>query len=87
MECFVLSADLMFASQASGAAISAGCPSKTVGRIDAVVTDGAHMVVLDLTMPSLHILDAVTKLKERGAIVVAVGPHVHEENGAIEIFF
>lgn len=76
--CFVFSKDLMFSSQISGAAKSAGFDTKTVLGIDQVNSDSTHYVVLDLTIPSLDIADAVRTLKDGGATVIAVGPHVHE---------
>lgn len=68
----------MFTSQASGAATSAGCETKSVAEAGAISADETHIVVLDLTMPSLDIGSTVCLLKENKAKVVAVGPHVHE---------
>lgn len=78
MQCFVWSTDLMFASQATGAANSAGMETKTVADLGPIAAEGTHIVILDLTTIGLGIADAVTSLKQRGAVIIAVGPHVHE---------
>ena len=78
MKCFLLSRDLMFSSQATGAANSAGFETSTVPSIDQIGIDESHVVILDLTSPGLDIAATVTSLKQTQAIVIAVGPHVHE---------
>lgn len=80
MKCFLLSRDLMFTSQATGAANAAGCETQTVGNLDQVTADEPHVVVLDLTLPGLDIASTVEGLKKNSAKVIAVGPHVHEAN-------
>jgi len=76
--CFVFSKDLMFSSQISAAAKSAGLVTKTVLGLEQVTGESTYYVVLDLTIPGLDIADAVETLKDAGATVIAVGPHVHE---------
>jgi DNA-binding response OmpR family regulator len=79
MQCFLLSRDLMFSSQASGAARAAGCDTKTIGSVEQIDSTKPKLVILDLTMPGLNVSEVVSSLKQIGAKVIAVGPHVHEE--------
>ena len=78
MKCFLLSRDLMFSSQATGAANAAGFETSTVPSIDGIALEEPHVVILDLTSPGLDVASTVASLKQTQAIVVAVGPHVHE---------
>ena len=75
MQCFILSQDLMFSSQVSGAAKAAGLDAKTIGNASQISSDRPHVIVVDLTLAGLDIA-AVTSSAD--ARVVAVGPHVHE---------
>ena len=79
MECFLLSRDLMFTSQLSGAASSAGCTPRVVGSLEQIRCEEPHFVVLDLGLPDLNISTAVQAMRQNDATVIAVGPHVREE--------
>ena len=78
MQCFILSRDLMFSSQASGAASAVGLSVSTVSAVGQIESSELSIVVLDLTTPGIDILATVESLKVAGARVVSVGPHVHE---------
>ena len=77
--CFVLSRDLMFASQVTGGIQANGLTAKSVANASQIPTDQPCIVILDLTIPGLDIAAVVAELRENAGIrVVAVGPHVHE---------
>ena len=81
MKCYLISRDLMFSSQVSGAAAQAGIEFQTMGTpADCGVPEEASVVILDLTMPGLNIESAI---HEAAAItstkIIAVGPHVQGE--------
>lgn len=79
MQCFLMSRDLMFSSQATSAAKAAGLESRTVASSEQIVCAEEHMVILDLTLPGLNIPETVAALKQNAkTIIIAVGPHVHE---------
>ena len=78
MQCFLLTKDLMFSSQASGAVSSAGMESKLVSTPEQISEQEPCVVVLDLTMPGLDVDATVAALqKNPAAKLIAVGPHVH----------
>lgn len=78
MQCFLLTKDLMFSSQASGAVSSAGMESKLVSTPEQISEQEPCVVVLDLTMPGLDVDATVAALqKNPSAKLIAVGPHVH----------
>lgn len=77
-QCFVLSRDLMFSAQVSGAARSAELDVRTVGGVEQVEPAPSVVVILDLSMPGVNVAETVALLREQGACVIAVGPHVQE---------
>ena len=79
MKCYLLSRDLMFSSQANGAAGQAGFETQTIGDVEGVVNTEPSVTILDLTMPGLDIAAVVRDLSERGTKIIAVGPHVQGE--------
>lgn len=81
MKCFIFSRDLMFSSQAAGAAKSAGLETQTVMNAQLIESDAECIVVVDLTVSNLDIATVIGELKSLTppAKVIAVGPHVHEE--------
>lgn len=81
MKCYVISRDLMFSSQVSGAAARAGVELQTVGSLAACGSaEEASIVILDLTMPGINIRDAIHEATVNTSIkIIAVGPHVQGE--------
>ena len=79
MKCFLLSSDLMFSSQVSGAARVAGYDVAAIRSADQIEAPAVGCVVVDLTMNGIDLVQLVSRSKECGLKVIAVGPHVHEQ--------
>ena len=88
MKCFLLSQDLMFTSQARGAAESAECEPVTIANADEAISlltsaerdmpGASGIAVIDLTAAELDIQPTIELLKRHDIRVIAIGPHVHE---------
>ena len=87
MKCLLQSRDLMFSSQVSGAARTAGVDMESFAAADQLLDragemEGDYLALIDLTFPRLDIVAVTRKLREvrnSPASVIAVGPHVHKE--------
>lgn len=87
MTILLVSADLMLASSAQGAADRHGAALLVASSSDAALgmceTEGPDAVVVDLRLPGLDIAKMVHGIRERAARptrLVACGPHVHEQS-------
>jgi DNA-binding response OmpR family regulator len=76
----LLSADLMAASRAQGAASKIEAELHTLSNGDQAIAycreESVHLVIIDLALPGLEIEPLVNALKPS---IIAYGPHVHEE--------
>jgi len=86
MNCLLLSADLMIASQAAGPARQAGADLSIVSSVTALVERAAQVqprvVIIDLALGGLDIAEVVSQLRcavPTPLAIVAFGQHVHEE--------
>lgn len=73
----------MFSSQANGSASAAGFAAKTILDVGQIDSPRTHFVVIDLSIPSLDIASIAQELKRNHAMIIAVGPHVHEAKLAL----
>ena len=79
MKCMILSRDLMFSSQAKGAASQAGLHPQMIVSAEDCDAGGNSIVILDLSTPGLDIPEVVAELLTKNVRVIAIGPHVHEQ--------
>lgn len=86
MNALLLTRDLMFSSQLTGAAMQVGARLTTIGEVEAVVRHAAEqpgvLVFLDLATPGIDVASTVAQLREqapRAGAIIAFGPHVHAE--------
>ena len=77
---YLMSQDLMFSSQVTGAARQAGVVVQSLSN-QAPLPDTSEnpIVILDLAQSGGDAGQAVAELVKQGARVIAVAPHVHEE--------
>lgn len=86
MHIVLVSGDLMVMSRVAGAASQPGHELTTVAddrtAIESCQNRAAAMLIVDLSTPSLNVAELVAGVKRCGGvapIVIAFGPHVHEE--------
>lgn len=79
MKCYILSADLMFTSQVSGAAKRAQIETQSIQSAAQLTSPLGAIVVFDLASPRIAIDSTIRELVEMGVQVVAIGPHVQRE--------
>ncbi len=83
MTAFLITNNLVFSSQVSGAAAKAGVTLRTSPGVQDFLdaASGASLVMVDLSVPGMRIADLVNRarnLDSPPAEIVAFGPHVHE---------
>ena len=83
MSSVLVTNDLLFSSQAAGAATTAAVEIRVVGALDQLLDAEPRpaLVLLDLSMPGLDPSADVPRVRAAmpGAAIVAYGPHVHED--------
>lgn len=83
MSAVLISNNLLFSSQVSGAASKAGIELRTLGSVADIheAATGSSLLLVDLSTPGMRITDLVATvraLETPPAEIIAFGPHVHE---------
>ncbi|MDA7977218.1 MAG: hypothetical protein MPJ50_00450 [Pirellulales bacterium] len=83
MTALLLTNNLLFSSQVSGAASRVGMTLRTIASVDnfSDAVNNASVVLIDLSLPGISIVDLMAEARSSTCPpteIVAFGPHVHE---------
>jgi DNA-binding NarL/FixJ family response regulator len=86
MQCWYLTADLLFSSRVTSMAAQLGRQVELLtlpASVDTLLNDPnaplPNLVIIDLSMPGLNLADLVPRLREVASSpkIIAYGPHIH----------